>query len=144
MNSEDRPPLDLRLIGAEHVARYRETGGEEGYIWNGVPTLILATRRRNGEARDVPLIFGVDGDRLVVVASVGGGPKNPWWYRDIERDGHVRVQIRDRVFDATARTAVGAERDRLWALMNVVWPSYDVYQSRTERVIPVVVLEPVR
>jgi deazaflavin-dependent oxidoreductase (nitroreductase family) len=141
MTGDPQPALDLRLFGDGHVARYRETSGEDGYIWNGVPILILTTSRRNGEPRDVPLIFGTADDRLVVVASKGGAPEHPWWYRDLTRDGRVRVQVRDRIFDATARTATGDERTRLWAVMNHLWPSYDRYQASTDRMIPVVVLE---
>jgi deazaflavin-dependent oxidoreductase (nitroreductase family) len=135
-------PLDLSLFGDAHVERYVETGGEVGYLWNGAPCLVLCTRgRRSGEWRAAPLIFGTDGDRFVLVASKGGAPAHPNWYLNLVADPHVRVQVRADRFDAVARTAEGDERERLWKVMTSVWPSYDVYAARTERRIPVVVLE---
>jgi deazaflavin-dependent oxidoreductase (nitroreductase family) len=134
---------DYSLLGDEHVRRYRETGGEVGYEWNGVPTLLLTTTgRRSGEPRTSPLIFGRDGDDLLVVASVGGGPKHPAWYLNLQADPHASVQVRADRFDVVARTAGPEEKPRLWEVMQDLWPNYDVYQSRTEREIPVVVLTP--
>jgi deazaflavin-dependent oxidoreductase (nitroreductase family) len=144
--SADSPTssLDLSLFGAEHVRRYRETDGEVGYLWNGVPTLILTTTgRSSGLLRDTPLICATDGEHYVVIASQGGAPSHPQWYLNLRKDGRVQVQVKGDRFDATARTAEGQERDRLWKLMADAWPSYDTYQQRTDRVIPVVVLEPV-
>lgn len=133
---------DLSLLGPEHVRRYRETNGDVGYLWNGATCLVLTTRgRRSGAARDVPLIFGADGRNCVVVASKGGAPTHPVWYRNLAADPHVEVQVRGDRFAATAHTATGAERERLWKIMTAVWPNYDDYAKRTEREIPVVVLE---
>lgn len=132
----------MSLFGPEHVRRYRETNGEVGYLWSGATCLVLATRgRRSGEWRDVPLIFGADGRHCVVVASKGGAPEHPVWYRNLVADPHVKVQVRADRFDAVARTAQGAERERLWRIMTAVWPNYDDYVKRTTREIPVVVLE---
>src|SRR5215471_20339912 len=65
----------------EHMRRYLETGGEDGHIWEGVPTLLLTTTgRRSGEPRTTPLIYGRDGNRYLVVASRGGAPTHPSWY----------------------------------------------------------------
>ena len=139
------PNLDLSLFGADHVAKYRQTDGEVGYLWNGVPCLVLTTTgRKSGEPRDTPLICAADGDdgnTYVVIASQGGAPTHPQWYRNLSEQPRVNVQVKGDRFDAVARTAEGAERERLWQLMADAWPSYDVYQSRTDRVIPVVVLE---
>lgn len=135
-------PLDLRLFGDEHVRRYEETGGEVGGVWNGVPILILTTRgRRTGQPRKSALIYGRDGDDPVIIASQGGAPTHPNWYHNLSADPEVEVQIGAARFPATARTAAGDERDRLWSLMTSIWPRYDTYQSRTERTIPVVVLQ---
>ena len=134
---------DISLIGAEHIRRYRETNGEVGYFWNGAPCLILTTKgRRSGQVRDSALICNFDGDNCVIVASMGGAPKHPQWYLNLTADPNVTVQVKGKSFAATARTAEGAERDRLWQLMCEVWPNYDQYQERTTRRIPVVVLEP--
>jgi deazaflavin-dependent oxidoreductase (nitroreductase family) len=132
-----------RLYGAEHVRRYRETGGEVGHIWKeGATTLLLTTTgRKSGQPRTTPLIYARDGDRLVVVASQGGAPRHPNWYENLSRDPNVEVQLQDEVFAARARTAEGEERERLWAKANEVWPHYEAYKRRTSRRIPVVVLE---
>jgi deazaflavin-dependent oxidoreductase (nitroreductase family) len=131
------------LYGEEHVRRYRETGGEVGHIWNGVPTLLLTTvGRRTGEQRTTPLIYGQDGDAYVVVASKGGYPEHPGWYRNLSKTPEVELQVGPQVLPARARTATAEERDRLWPQMAGIWPAYDDYQAKTEREIPVVVLEP--
>jgi deazaflavin-dependent oxidoreductase (nitroreductase family) len=134
--------IDRSLFGQEHVARYVETDGEVGYIWNGAPTLILTTTgRKSGEQRSTPLIFGRDGERYVLVASQGGRPRHPGWYHNLVANPDVQLQVKGDVFRARARTAEGEERERLWRAMNEIWPHYDSYQAKTERVIPVVVLE---
>jgi deazaflavin-dependent oxidoreductase (nitroreductase family) len=139
--SEYVPP-DLTLFGEEHVAKYLETDGAIGFEWNGAPCLLLTTTgNKSGRPRTVPLIFGPDGDRCVVVASKGGAPEHPNWYRNLAANPEVRVQVKGDVFTATARTVEGAERDRCWKIATSVWPNYDEYVKRTTRVIPVVVLE---
>jgi deazaflavin-dependent oxidoreductase (nitroreductase family) len=141
----DHANMDYSLLGDEHVRRYRETDGEVGYVWNGAPTLLLTTTgRKSGASRTAPLIFGRDGDDLLVVASVGGSPKHPAWYLNLQSDPRASVQVKAERFDVEAHTASADEKPRLWKIVNEVWPNYDVYQSRTDRVIPVVVLTPVR
>ena len=143
--SGDWQNVDYSLLGDEHVRRYRETDGEVGYVWNGAPTLLLTTTgRRSGAPRTAPLIFGRDGDDLLVVASVGGSPKHPAWYLNLQSDPRASVQVKAERVDVEAHTASADDKPRLWQIVNEVWPNYDVYQSRTDRVIPVVVLTPVR
>jgi deazaflavin-dependent oxidoreductase (nitroreductase family) len=89
------------------------------------------------------LIYQKDGDRYVVVASQGGAPAHPGWYFNIAEDPRVEVQVWGDRFEAQASTATGEERSRLWQLMNETWPSYENYQTKTDREIPVVVLAPV-
>lgn len=141
-NPIDPPPGWAR----DHVERYVRTNGDDGHLWRpGVRALLLTTvGRRSGRARRTPLIYGRDGDRYVVVASKGGHTEHPLWYQNLVAEPHVRVQVGPDVFDAKARAATAAERPRLWSLMAGVWPDYDSYQRRTDREIPVVVLEPVR
>jgi deazaflavin-dependent oxidoreductase (nitroreductase family) len=137
-----RPP-DVTLLGEEHVRRYQETDGEVGYLWNGVPILLLTTTgRASGLPRTTPLIHGRDGDDYLVVASVGGAPHHPDWYRNLVAQPRAHIQVRADHLEVTARTATDAEKPRLWAILTEFWPNYDVYQSRTDRVIPVVVLTP--
>jgi deazaflavin-dependent oxidoreductase (nitroreductase family) len=130
------------LFGDEHVRRYRETGGDVGHIWKrGSKTLLLTTTgRKTGNRTTTPLIYEQAGDDYVIVASKGGAPAHPGWYRNLTRNPEVEVQVKDEVFTARARTATGEERERLWKLAAQQWPDYDAYQTRTEREIPVVVL----
>src|SRR5712691_4544391 len=131
------------LFGEEHVQRYRETGGEVGHRWRrGSKILLLTTKgRKTCEPRTTPLIYEEDGDRYVIVASKGGAPAHPGWYLNLQKDTNVELQVLDEVFPARARTAEGEERERLWQLVTQQWPDYDSYQKKTDREIPVVVLE---
>lgn len=132
---------NIMLLGDEHVQRYQETDGEVGYLWNGVTALLLTmTGRKSGQRRTIPIIFTQVGDAYVIIASKGGSPTHPAWYLNLLDDPHVRVQVKGDKFDAIARTAESPEREQLWAAAIKQWPNYDVYQSRTERKIPVVVL----
>ena len=142
MSEPNYTPPDLTLVGDEHVRRYLETDGEVGHEWSGVRTLVLTTTgRRSGEKRSSAMIYGTDGGAFVVIASQGGLPSHPNWYLNLSAEPNVEVQVGADRFAAVARTAEGDERDRLWALMTSIWPNFDVYQSRTDRRIPVVVLE---
>jgi len=133
------------LYGQEHVQSYRETDGERGYHWKkGTTILLLNTKgRKSGETRTTPLIHRTDGDdRWVIVASKGGYPEHPGWYENIRANpDDVSIQVKDEVIPVTAHDAEGEERDRLWDAMTEVWPDYDDYATKTDREIPVVVLE---
>ena len=134
----DRPPT----MAQDHMRRYLETDGEDGHIWRGVPTLLLTTTGRNkGNLYTTPLIYGQDGDRYLLVASRGGAPRHPGWYRNLVTNPHVEIQILGDRFPSRARTATPEEKPALWAIMTKIWPDYDEYQTRTTREIPVVVLE---
>ena len=130
------------LFGEEHVQRYRETNGEEGHDWNGTTVLILTTTgRHSGEPRSTPLIYGTHGDDYLVVASKGGDPHHPAWYLNLEANPEVELQVGADRFPARARTATAEEKPELWSTMVERWPQYNGYQTKTERPIPVVVLE---
>jgi deazaflavin-dependent oxidoreductase (nitroreductase family) len=134
---------DVTLLGEEHVRRYQETDGSIGYIWNGATTLLLTTTgRKTGQSRTTPLIFARDGDNYLVVASMGGAPDHPDWYKNLIAHPDAHIQVRGEHHDVLARTATEDEKQRLWSIVAAQWPNYDVYQSRTTRVIPVVVLSP--
>ena len=133
-----------QLFGDEHVRRYRETGGEVGHIWkNGATILLLTTTgRKSGESRTLALIYGADDTgTLAIVASKGGAPEHPAWYLNLLDDPEVEVQVKDDKFTALARTASNGERDRWWPIMTAQWPDYDAYQEKTDRQIPIVLLE---
>ena len=139
------PGTDTSLLGEEHVRVYRETNGERGYIWNNVTILLITTKgRRSGEPRTIPIIFTPHNDGWLIIASRGGSPTHPTWYLNILEDPNVHIQVKGDHYQAVARTATPAERDHLWAKCVKTWPNYDIYQSRTSRQIPVVVIEPVR
>jgi deazaflavin-dependent oxidoreductase (nitroreductase family) len=130
------------LFGPEHVNRYKETDGAEGYDWQGTTVLLLTTKgRKSGQSRETPLIFDEHDGDYVIVASKGGAPEHPAWYLNLAEDPEVTVQVRGDRFAARARTAGADERPELWKLMNQSWPAYDGYQTKTDREIPVVVLE---
>ncbi len=134
-----------------HTGRYIETDGAEGHLvdfrpgggFDDTPCLILKTTgRRSGEAKLLPLIYGKDGDRFVIVASKGGAPKHPAWFLNLEANPEVEFQVADKKYRGVAKGVDGAERDRLFKAMAVDFPPYNAYRDRTSREIPVVVLEP--
>ncbi|WP_433239423.1 nitroreductase family deazaflavin-dependent oxidoreductase [Streptosporangium sp. CA-135522] len=130
------------LFGKEHVDRYRATDGAEGHEWQGTTALILTTTgRRSGRRRDAPLIYQRHGDDYLVVASKGGADAPPDWYLNLQADPDVEVQVLADRFKARARTATAEEKPELWSIMRAAWPPYDEYQTKTDREIPVVVLE---
>lgn len=142
MSEESYAAPDLALVGEEHVRRYLETNGEVGHDWNGVPALLLTTKgRKTGEDRTSALIYGRLNDAYVVIASMGGAPTHPMWFLNLVATPGVTSQVGADRFAARARVAEGEERIAGWGKMVEIWPNYDVYQSRTDRVIPVVILE---
>ncbi|MFI7425362.1 nitroreductase family deazaflavin-dependent oxidoreductase [Micromonospora sp. NPDC049836] len=128
---------------ADHIRRYVATGGAEGHEWRpGVFTLLLTTRgRRSGKLRRTALIYGRDGAAYLVVASQGGAPQHPAWYLNLLADPLAQVQVGAETFAVRARTATPEEKPRMWRTMTAVWPAYDEYQTKTDREIPVVVLD---
>jgi deazaflavin-dependent oxidoreductase (nitroreductase family) len=134
--------LFLKVVSAIHAALYRATGGRVGGTMMKVPILLLTTRgRKSGKERTTPLMYGRDGDNFVLIASVGGAPRNPAWYWNV-RAQEAEVELGRERRRVQARDAEGEERDRLWAQMVGLYPGYADYQQKTTRRIPVVVLEP--
>lgn len=130
------------LYGDEHVRRYQETDGKEGHDWNGTTVLILTTTgRRSGEKRSSALIYQQYGDAYLVVGSKGGADDPPAWYLNLQADPNVDVQVWGDRFTANARTAGDDEKPDMWSVMVKTWPQYDDYQKKTDRPIPVIVLE---
>lgn len=118
-------------------------------MWGDHVLLLTATGVRSGEAITTPLVGGRDGDNYVVIASKGGAPSHPTWFSNIKANPQVEVEVATaggtEKFKARARVVESREEhDRLYDEMTRIWPSFADYQKRTERLIPVVLLEPVR
>ncbi|NGN68160.1 nitroreductase family deazaflavin-dependent oxidoreductase [Streptomyces sp. A7024] len=128
---------------AEHVRRYLATDGASGHLEGGVTNLVLTHRgRKTGQLRRTGLFYGEDDGRYILVGSGSAiTHTHPQWYLNLVAEPEVQVQIRADRFTARARTAEGEERERLWRLMTELAPVYRTYEARSNRVIPVVVLE---
>ena len=127
-----------------HTTAYRLSHGLIGHRVPGLPPMLLLDHvgAKSGTHRTSPLVYGKDGRDLILVASKGGYPKNPAWYHNLMAHPDTTVQVGSRREDVHARPATAEERPRLWQLMLGVYGGYAAYQRRTEREIPLVVLEP--
>ena len=135
---------------SEHREMYLRSGGAEGHIMDitavggrnsATHCMVKYKGRKSGKIFITALCYADIGGEVVICASEGGADHHPDWYLNLDAEPHVRVQVKGDVFDAVARTAEGAERDRLWNEAVKVWPQYADYQTLTDRKIPVVVLE---
>ena len=129
---------------ADHIRRYVETGGADGHIWRGVPTLLLTTvGRKTGISRRTALIYGTDDEDFIIVASKGGHPHHPLWYENLVIQPDVTLQVGARVIQARASTIGDVNKyDRIWDQMVSIWPGFEDYKAQTSRIIPLVVLKP--
>lgn len=128
---------------AKQVEEFESSDGREGNTMRGRPVIILWTRgRKSGAVRKSPLMRVNDGERYAVVASQGGAPEHPVWYLNLEADPHVSLQDGPDLRDYIAHTATPEERAEWWPKATAVWPDYDEYQQKTDREIPIVILEP--
>ena len=137
------PAAVFRLISAAHAFLYRLTSGKLGGRIGKGPILLLETiGRASGKRRMTPLLYVADGDRLVVIASKSGAPRHQDWWLNLERNPRAQVQVGRRRMTVQAEEVTGPERERLWARLLEIYPSYQDYQRRTARQIPVIVLQP--
>lgn len=128
---------------AEQVRLYEATGGTEGGTLEGAPCVILTTKgRKTGKLRKTPLMRIEHDGIYAVVASLGGAPKHPVWYLNLVANPDVTLQDGDKVLDLRARTASADEKRHWWPRLTAAWPPYSEYQSKTDRDLPVVLLEP--
>jgi deazaflavin-dependent oxidoreductase (nitroreductase family) len=136
-------PILTRLMGG-HAKIYRATNGLIGYRVPGAPPMLLLDHvgAKSGKRRTSPLVFARDGQNIILIASKGGYPKSPAWFHNLVANPDVTIQIGSKRFDVHARVAKPEERERLWRLAVEVYGGYEDYQRRTEREIPLVVLEP--
>ncbi|MDM8084492.1 nitroreductase family deazaflavin-dependent oxidoreductase [Cellulomonas cellasea] len=127
---------------AQQVEKYESSGGTEGTTMRGMPVVILTTRgARSGKLRKTPLMRVEHNGDYAVVASLGGAAKNPVWYYNVVADPHVELQDGPQKWDMIAREAKGEEKDLWWARAVEAYPDYADYQRKTDREIPVFVLE---
>ena len=136
------PVLNRLMEG--HAVVYRLTGGRIGHRVPGSPPMLLLEHvgARSGKRRTTPLVYVSDGDNLVLVASKGGHPRHPAWFHNLRAHPDVTVQVRSDRRAVRARVATPKERKRLWPKAVATYRGYRGYQERTEREIPLVVLEP--
>ena len=149
----DKPyvPKIIKLMSQVNTAVYRWTGGLLGSTWRvgsafpwGIPVLLLTTiGRKSGQPRTLPLLFIEEGDHIIIVASRGGLPSEPLWYKNLVANPECDVQIKRRKLKAKARTASPEEREALWPKLVAHYPDFASYATWTDRIIPVVILEPV-
>jgi deazaflavin-dependent oxidoreductase (nitroreductase family) len=138
-------PILRRMMGA-HTFVYRASGGLVGHKVPGSPPMLLLDHKgaKSGTVRTSPLVYVEDGDDVVIVASKGGNPKNPAWFYNLKANPDTKVQIGREHRDVHARVATADERPRLWRKAVKTYGGYRGYQERTDRQIPLVVLEPRR
>ncbi len=138
-----RSDLAWRALTDSHVRLYRLTQGRIGGRVRGVDIVLVDhVGRKSGKRRTAPLLYIEDGDALVIVGSKGGSARHPLWWLNLQASPETTVQVGGERRRVRAREATDSERERLWARLVEVWPDYAAYQRRTERRIPVVILEP--
>jgi deazaflavin-dependent oxidoreductase (nitroreductase family) len=128
---------------SKQVELYERTGGAEGNTMRGKPVIILTSRgAKSGKIRKTPLMRVEHEGTYAVVASQGGAPEHPTWYHNLVADPHVELQDGPVRQDLTARELTGDEKATWWERAVAAWPDYAAYQEKTDRQIPVFVLEP--
>jgi deazaflavin-dependent oxidoreductase (nitroreductase family) len=128
-------------FNAQVIDEFRANAGVVGGMFEGMPMLLLHhIGAKSGEERVAPLAYLADGDRWVIFASKGGAPTNPGWYHNLKAHPNVKIEIGNELDDVVATEATGAERDRLFNAQAADRPQFAEYQTKTTRVIPVVVL----
>lgn len=134
----------IKWMSRVNTFLYRRGGGEGlgGTFQKRPVALLTTTGRKTGQPRVSPLLYLRDGDRVILVASRGGSAKNPMWYLNLKANPQVQVQIKKEVLNLTARDATEEERAMYWPQLVAMYPSYQDYQSWTDRTIPIVVCEP--
>jgi deazaflavin-dependent oxidoreductase (nitroreductase family) len=127
-----------------HTLGYRLSGGLFGSRVPGAPPMLLLDHvgARSGRQRTSPLAYLEDGDSIVIVASKGGSPRHPAWFHNLRANPDTTVQVGSRRMPVTARVATSQERSRLWPRVVALYRGYEQYQRRTNRQIPLVILEP--
>jgi deazaflavin-dependent oxidoreductase (nitroreductase family) len=140
----DRSWPVLRRLMAGHAAVYRATNGLIGHRFPGSPPMLLLDHlgAKSGRRRTSPLVYAEDGENVVLIASKGGHPRNPAWFHNLMANPDTSIQVGSSRRQVHARVADRQERKRLWPKVVEVYGGYQDYQRRTDREIPLVILEP--
>jgi F420H(2)-dependent quinone reductase len=127
-----------------HTLAYRVTGGLLGSRIPGGPPMLLLDHvgAESGTRRTSPLVYLQDGKKMVIVASKGGSSRHPAWFHNLRANPETTVQVGSRKVPVTARVATAKERSRLWPKIVALYRGYELYQARTSRQIPLVILDP--
>jgi deazaflavin-dependent oxidoreductase (nitroreductase family) len=135
--------LALKLGTIVHSGIYRATGGKLLGRMGQSPILLLnSVGRKSGKKCATPLLYVVDGEGFVIIASQGGTPSHPAWYLNLKANPDATVEVGDRKVRVWAEEEGGEENERLWQKMAEMYPTYDDYQKKTKREIPLLVLQP--
>ena len=126
------------------IDEFRSNGGKVGGPFEGAPLLLLHTvGAKTGQARVNPMMYLADGDNHVVFASKAGAPTNPDWYHNLVANPRASIEVGDKTINVVAHVADDETRERLWSTQKQRYPGFAEYEAKTDRQIPVVVLEPV-
>lgn len=144
MRAADRMWPVLKKVMKGHVAVYRASGGRVGHRFPGAPPMLLLEHvgAKSGSRRTSPLVYVDDGEDIVIVASKGGYAKHPAWFHNLRANPDAAIQVGTEHREVRARQANAEERKRLWPKAVETYGGYAGYQERTEREIPLVILEP--
>jgi F420H(2)-dependent quinone reductase len=135
--------LALKLGSGVHSGVYRATGGKLLGRMGKNPILLLNTvGQKSGKKRTTPLLYVMDGEDFVIIASKGGAPSHPAWYLNLMSTPDATVEVGDREVRVKAKEVDGEEKIRLWQMMVQIYPTYDDYQTKTKREIPLLLLRP--
>jgi deazaflavin-dependent oxidoreductase (nitroreductase family) len=134
-----------KALGGLHTWVYKKSGGVMGghFVFGAPIVLLTTTGRKSGKARTCPLIYLRDGERLILVASKGGHPHHPAWYMNLCSQPLVDVQLGEQQLKMRAVTGTPEQKAKYWQRLCAIYPPYQSYQNRTDRDIPVVILQPI-
>jgi deazaflavin-dependent oxidoreductase (nitroreductase family) len=142
MSDEEYEPHPFEWVRRQ-VEAIEKSGGAEGMTLRGMPVVLLTTQgAKSGKIRKIPVMRVEHDGRYAAVASLGGAPKHPVWYHNLSAHPHITVQDGTAKHEMVAREVTGAEKNEWWARAVAAYPDYADYQAKTERIIPVFVLEP--
>jgi deazaflavin-dependent oxidoreductase (nitroreductase family) len=133
---------DQNEFNRKVIEEFRANGGKVGGYFENAPMVLITHKgAKSGKEYTSPLVYSLDGDSVVIIASKAGAPDDPQWFRNLVANPEVTVEVGTETFAARARVADGEERDRLYAAQAALMPNFDEYAAKTTRRIPVVVLE---